>query len=117
MPKDPACCTQIGWSPDPMKITNIMTSMQEWTKQDLVKYNFESPYVQWSRVEKLRNLLKALDSRGLDGGGFRRLAVVTKNKFGVIAILNLLLLPIWRSISVQYGHWKLKKICPLVSTN
>jgi len=81
MPKDPECATQIGWSPS--------DASGEWSKSDLVSYNFESPYVEWSRVEELKKLLKSLQA---PASGSRKLAVLSRNTCGVVAILNLLTL-------------------------
>lgn len=121
MPTDPACCTKIGWSPDSKSdflsmgrfVPNKLTLFQDWwSTDDLVTYNFESPYVEWSRVRKLKSLLLALQrdpheqaytpnssprqqrfaDASQDGSGCRRLAIATRNKCGVVAILNLLLL-------------------------
>eukprot|EP00931_Biecheleriopsis_adriatica_P036611 TRINITY_DN21079_c0_g1_i1.p1 TRINITY_DN21079_c0_g1~~TRINITY_DN21079_c0_g1_i1.p1 ORF type:complete len:614 (+),score=117.15 TRINITY_DN21079_c0_g1_i1:31-1872(+) len=57
----------------------------------LVDYNFESPYVQGSRVEKLKQLLCDL-THDPETGEKRVLAVLTMNEAGAIAILNLLMM-------------------------
>eukprot|EP00927_Polykrikos_kofoidii_P026297 TRINITY_DN23451_c0_g1_i1.p1 TRINITY_DN23451_c0_g1~~TRINITY_DN23451_c0_g1_i1.p1 ORF type:complete len:591 (-),score=77.00 TRINITY_DN23451_c0_g1_i1:407-2179(-) len=50
-----------------------------------VEYNFESPYIDGSRVEKLRAMLAHL----ADG---RTLAILTENSAGAVTVLNLLML-------------------------
>jgi len=101
MPEDPAFATRIGWNP---------SDGGDWSRSDLIKYNFESPFTDGCRVSKLRSLLRSL-ATAEDGGrlarlcsrlrrlhqaptGFegRTLAILTKNQQGVIAVLNLLLL-------------------------
>jgi len=47
------------------------------------KYNFESPYLESSRVEKLDSLLKAISQNKV-------LAILTENSVGAVAVLNLL---------------------------
>jgi len=79
MPNDQEFVTRIGWTP---------SSRSEWTKSDLVEYNFESPYVDGSRVAKLKTMLKSV-SVGNDGKQ-RSLVILTYNEGGVIAVLNLL---------------------------
>jgi len=106
MPEDKTFATNIG-----------ETSVSgEWTKASLVDYNFESPYVSGSRVEKLQKMLQALITPEVGGAvkpGWsppkvfdwfrsapakytkdmtrrRTLAVLTKHETGVIAVFNLL---------------------------
>lgn len=55
-------------------------------KEHSVLYNFESPYVDGSRVAKLATLLDNLTQ-----GGSRTLAILTENTAGAVAVLNLLL--------------------------
>lgn len=78
MPDDPACAKQVGWTP------TVASTSDNLSKEDLVTYNFESPYVKGSRVTQLRNMLAALRAGG------RTLAVLTKNESGIVAVLNLL---------------------------
>jgi len=76
MPQNPACRSQIGWRP---------TRSDEWTEEDLVTYNFESPWVVGSRVAQLQSLLAELvTSQRLT------LAILTRNEGGAVAVLNLL---------------------------
>lgn len=66
-------CTDIG--PEDMK--------------QLIKYNFESPYVEGNRIDKLKAMLSSI----VGGEGQRRsLAVLTKNSYGAVALLNMLML-------------------------
>mmetsp|Transcript_50956 Transcript_50956/g.143203 ORF Transcript_50956/g.143203 Transcript_50956/m.143203 type:complete len:615 (-) Transcript_50956:184-2028(-) len=85
MPGESSFSTEIGWAPQER------TERGEWSKSDLVEYNFESPYVEGSRVEKLQAMLKCL-STSEDGSVRRTLAILTKNEQGVVAVLNLLTL-------------------------
>jgi len=61
---------------------------KDWNKDDLVTYNFESPFSEGSRVAKLRKLLKVIAMP--NGEHTRTLAILTKNEYGVVAVLNLL---------------------------
>jgi len=81
MPKDPGCSSKIGWLPTDAKTL-------EWTVQDLVDFNFESPFASGSRVTKLQGLFKNLLT-GKDGIR-RSLAVLTRNESGAVGVLNLL---------------------------
>lgn len=83
MPNDEDCSEKIGWTPS-------NSTRQEWSEADLVKYNFESPFVAGSRVAKLQALCRDLAQR--ESGGSRTLAILTKNQHGVIAVLNLLMM-------------------------
>lgn len=77
MPEDERCSREIrgDWS--------------EEEKNHFVKYNFVSPYLEeGDRVEELRKLLKQLTVS--DEEDPRTLAVLTKNEFGAVALLNLL---------------------------
>lgn len=67
---------KIGYQGDPKK------------EKDLVKYNFQTPYVPGDRVAKLRAVLERL----VQGSHPRSLAVLTKNEDGAVAVLNLLLM-------------------------
>eukprot|EP00929_Paragymnodinium_shiwhaense_P029647 TRINITY_DN16943_c0_g1_i1.p1 TRINITY_DN16943_c0_g1~~TRINITY_DN16943_c0_g1_i1.p1 ORF type:complete len:632 (+),score=127.53 TRINITY_DN16943_c0_g1_i1:110-2005(+) len=80
MPKDPACATVVGWTP------SGPSTMDNLSKADLVTYNFETPWVKGSRVEKLKKMLNDMTSKG------RSLAVLTKNETGVVGVLNLLMM-------------------------
>merc|ERR1712232_986343 len=83
MPTDPESKTIVGWSP-------ATSTYADWTATDLIGYNFESPYVSGSRVDKLGEMLTLLQRRS--DGQPRTLAVLTKNQDGAAAVLNLLLL-------------------------
>lgn len=80
VPQDPACGQVVDWTPTD-------SENPEWTEADLITYNFESPYVQGSRVAKLCQLFKGLIDEGRQN---RMLAILTMNEYGVIAVLNLL---------------------------
>lgn len=74
MPDDERCSTEIGFlgkTPD--------------YKDYYVRYNFESPYLDGSRVEKLKRVLRDMAME-------RNLAVMTKNEAGAVAVLNLLMM-------------------------
>jgi hypothetical protein len=73
MPKDKGFGTSIGWN--------------QWGDY-IAGVNFESPFVDGSRLEKLRNLMKDLIKA--EDGSRRTLAVLTRNERGPIACLNLL---------------------------
>jgi len=64
----------LGWLPE---------HGDEWREADLISYNFESPWVEGSRVEKLRKLLAEIAKE-------RQPAILTRNENGVIAVINLL---------------------------
>jgi len=56
----------------------------EWSDADLRDYNFETPWVEkGSRIEKLGRLLRWIATE-------RKLAVLTRNECGAMAVLNLL---------------------------
>lgn len=74
MPEDERCSAEIGF----------VGATQEF-RDHYVKYNFESPYVQGSRVEKLTALLRDMAIE-------RNLVVLTKNQAGAVAVLNLLMM-------------------------
>jgi len=114
MPEDEACQTQVGWTPQD-------SASCEWNVADLVSYNFESPWVSGSRVEKLKAMLTRL-TQGEDGQQ-RTLAVLTRNQTGAVSVLNLLLMAglakhfcvIWRlprtdqrpeGVYCEAGQWR-----------
>lgn len=81
-PDSDAFSKDVNWDPK-----SLASSDWIWTKEDLLLYNFETPFVHGSRVSKLRDLLTVLTQ----GRGKRRtLAVITTNEHGPIAVLNLL---------------------------
>lgn len=97
MPSEPRCSTEIGYF-----------GANEKSRSYYVQYNFETPYLEGDRVEKLRNLLSDLIDE--DGDSQRVLAVLTRNELGAVAVLNLLLMAglaeffsaIW-TLSAQQG--------------
>ncbi|CAK0800702.1 unnamed protein product, partial [Prorocentrum cordatum] len=56
---------------------------REWSEADLREYNFETPWVEGSRIKKLGALLQWIATK-------RKLAVLTKNEHGAMAVLKLL---------------------------
>jgi FMN phosphatase YigB (HAD superfamily) len=74
MPTSPGSTTKIGWKPE---------AGDEWSEADLREYNFESPWVEGSRLERLAAFIAELAKQ-------RKLAVLTRNECGVVAVLNLL---------------------------
>mmetsp|Transcript_2074 Transcript_2074/g.4807 ORF Transcript_2074/g.4807 Transcript_2074/m.4807 type:complete len:657 (+) Transcript_2074:1192-3162(+) len=82
MPLDKEFATHMNWQPDPEHTED------DWSEEELIEYNFESPYVDGSRTEKLKAMLKGLQTS--KDGAPRTLAILTKNDFGVYAVLNLL---------------------------
>mmetsp|Transcript_66075 Transcript_66075/g.154682 ORF Transcript_66075/g.154682 Transcript_66075/m.154682 type:complete len:622 (+) Transcript_66075:24-1889(+) len=78
MPEDPRCSTEVGYAP-------------ESVKRRYVEYNFESPYLEGSRVQQLQNLLESLESDP-ETGERRVLAILTINEAGAIAVLNILMM-------------------------
>eukprot|EP00403_Amphidinium_massartii_P001020 CAMPEP_0178373994 /NCGR_PEP_ID=MMETSP0689_2-20121128/2149_1 /TAXON_ID=160604 /ORGANISM="Amphidinium massartii, Strain CS-259" /LENGTH=485 /DNA_ID=CAMNT_0019993953 /DNA_START=144 /DNA_END=1604 /DNA_ORIENTATION=- len=103
MPQDRECRQQIGWRPA-ASAADVNTNnagensirgagedadeKEVWSVQDLVDFNFESPYVLGGeRVPKLRRMLEELTQ---DSDQDRRLAILSRNTDGAIAILNLL---------------------------
>eukprot|EP00414_Alexandrium_minutum_P000542 CAMPEP_0113822738 /NCGR_PEP_ID=MMETSP0328-20130328/2393_1 /TAXON_ID=39455 /ORGANISM="Alexandrium minutum" /LENGTH=612 /DNA_ID=CAMNT_0000790679 /DNA_START=29 /DNA_END=1863 /DNA_ORIENTATION=- /assembly_acc=CAM_ASM_000350 len=59
-------------------------------RDHLVQYNFESTYIEGSRLEKLRTLLQDLSTS--ESRSPRSLAILTENVAGAVAVLNLLLM-------------------------
>eukprot|EP00929_Paragymnodinium_shiwhaense_P032328 TRINITY_DN17938_c0_g1_i1.p1 TRINITY_DN17938_c0_g1~~TRINITY_DN17938_c0_g1_i1.p1 ORF type:complete len:619 (-),score=139.89 TRINITY_DN17938_c0_g1_i1:273-2129(-) len=110
MPKDEACRTKLDWSPPE-------SSKTDWTRADLVTFNFESPWApHGSRVAKLAKMLAELSKK-------QRLAILTRNPMGAVAVLNLLRVAkladyfqaIWamssregspHGVYLEGGHWK-----------
>lgn len=81
MPSEDAFSKRIGWSPS-------KDVDSEWTDEDILAYNFESPFVLGEgRLAKLRKMLKRLHG---DGQSRRMLVILTSHESGAIAILNLL---------------------------
>eukprot|EP00927_Polykrikos_kofoidii_P025531 TRINITY_DN22915_c1_g1_i1.p1 TRINITY_DN22915_c1_g1~~TRINITY_DN22915_c1_g1_i1.p1 ORF type:complete len:703 (+),score=87.54 TRINITY_DN22915_c1_g1_i1:66-2174(+) len=80
MPQEQGFSEQIGWVPS--------EDSSEWTEDDLILYNFESPWVDDSRVGRLRSLFKCLTEMAEP----RTLAILTRNPSGAIAVLNLLMM-------------------------
>lgn len=76
MPRSKTITTKVGWTP-------AEAEFKDWSQEDLVQYNFESPWVDGSRVQKLRALFEEIAQE-------RALAILTQNKSGVVAVLNLL---------------------------
>lgn len=79
MPNDEEFNTQLAWS---------SKRDTDWSNSDLIEYNFESPYVEGSRVAKLKAMLTNLSK--CDDGSPRALAILTHNEGGTIAVVNLL---------------------------
>jgi len=80
MPSDKDCAQTIGWTP---QATEHSKRCDE--SESILTYNFESPFLNGSRLEKLRDMLSALIN-----GKQRTLAILTRNEHGVVAVLNLL---------------------------
>jgi len=78
VPSDPDFPTKMDWLP------RTDSNGSDWTKEELLTYNFESPYVEEGRIAKLFVLLKELSQSG------RVLCILTRHDNGVIAVLNLL---------------------------
>lgn len=77
MPEDPRCSTDLKFTPN------------DSVKQRYVQYNFETPYLEGSRVDQLVSLLNCL-ADDPDTGERRVLAILTINEAGAIAVLNVL---------------------------
>ena len=99
MPQSKAIATKVGWTP-------AEAAFKDWSQEDLVKYNFESPWVEGSRVQKLKSMLEDIEKEQ------RVLAILTQNASGVVAVLNLLKLAnlaehfsaIWSMSPAQSGE-------------
>jgi hypothetical protein len=57
-------------------------------REKLLEYNFESPYVKGKRLQILRSMLERI-VRSVNGQS-RSLAILTRNSYGAVALLNLL---------------------------
>jgi len=79
MPEDPRCSKEIGYKPN------------DALRERIVKYNFESPYLEGGRLEQLQQLLESL-ANDPQTHETRLLAVLTINEAGAIAVLNLLMM-------------------------
>eukprot|EP00930_Biecheleria_cincta_P070095 TRINITY_DN57752_c0_g1_i1.p1 TRINITY_DN57752_c0_g1~~TRINITY_DN57752_c0_g1_i1.p1 ORF type:complete len:628 (-),score=106.51 TRINITY_DN57752_c0_g1_i1:115-1998(-) len=77
---DNAFLHSLNWQPEELRSA-------EWTVADLATYNFESPYVGGSRIEKLKHLLSILIG---EGAQHRKLAILSWSDVGAVAIVNLL---------------------------
>eukprot|EP00913_Durusdinium_trenchii_P016383 g15400.t1 len=75
--RDPRCSNEIGFTAN------------ESVQKRYVQYNFETPYLDGSRVDQLRSLLKCL-AYDPETGERRVLAVLTINEAGAVAVLNVL---------------------------
>ena len=82
MPEDPSFFKEVGWLP-------AKAERLDWSAEDLIEYNFQTPWVEGDRVVKLQALLASL-AKGPKGEHDRTLAILTKNERGVVAVLNLL---------------------------
>lgn len=85
LPSDKEAFRNIGWKP---------RGGPDWTEDEIVQYNFESPFIKGSRVEKLKAMFSAI-AQMKDCKQQRVLAVVVKNsrsqnEGGSLASLNLL---------------------------
>jgi len=78
LPEDTNCAREIGFA---------CGDSDERAK--FVKLNFESPWVEGSRVESLRNMLSSLLA---SAATTRTLAILTANEQGAVVVLNLLLM-------------------------
>lgn len=87
MPNDRSHTVKIGWVP--ADSDNPIGC--DWSEEDLVRYNFESPFLEGSRVAKLETMFENI-ARVDDADGHRRtLAILTRNTGGAVAVLNLLI--------------------------
>mmetsp|Transcript_55538 Transcript_55538/g.159715 ORF Transcript_55538/g.159715 Transcript_55538/m.159715 type:complete len:663 (+) Transcript_55538:70-2058(+) len=80
-PEDDVFGERLDWDP-------AVLEEGSWSRDDLLRYNFESPYVAGSRIQKLQSLLAALAKD--ESGQSRPLAVLTRNESGAVSVLNLL---------------------------
>jgi len=85
MPDDEQFKTKVDWQPKGGKNDSVGT----WRELDLLKYNFESPWVKGRRIHKLRQLLADLINVPA-GQEKRTLVILSASEHGPIAILNLL---------------------------
>jgi len=111
--------TLATFMPEDKRFSNVIgeTSVSgEWTKASLIEYNFETPWVEGSRVEKMQHMLQALIAPddgvaavqgclppklldwfrstpakyAKDMSKKRTLAVLTRHEHGVVAVYNML---------------------------
>lgn len=75
---------RIGWKP---KDEEDCT----WTEEEIVKYNFESPWTE-NRLAKLKALLAGITGKDKDGKPQRALAVLAQNETGAVGVLNMLMI-------------------------
>ncbi|CAK8995559.1 unnamed protein product [Durusdinium trenchii] len=75
MPSDPTF-EEISWD-----LPSLEGS--DWTAEDLLTYNFESPFCSGSRLQALKAMLEDLSKRYV-------LAILSRNDRGAVAVLNLL---------------------------
>lgn len=87
MPNDRSHTVKIGWVP----ADSDHAIGSDWTEEDLVRYNFESPFLEGSRVAKLKTMLDNIARIDGADGQCRTLAILTRNTGGAVAVLNLLI--------------------------
>lgn len=81
-PEDDAFRSSLDWNPEVLRES-------EWSAEELVKYNFETPFVATgNRLHKLRCMLAELEN--CTGGDRITLAVLTRNEHGAVSVLNFL---------------------------
>lgn len=98
MPKNRELRSEIGWI--------------EWAEFISV-VNFESPFVDGSRIEKLGECLASLKEG--DGSGERSITCLTRNESGAVACLNLLMMA---KLDVHFDAiWSMQTSSPFGSTN
>ncbi|CAE7705813.1 Ucp1 [Symbiodinium sp. CCMP2592] len=98
MPQSKAIATKVGWTP-------AEAAFKDWSQEDLVKYNFDSPWCE-GRVQKLKSMFEDIVQEQ------RVLTILTQNASGVVAVLNLLKLAglaehfsaIWSMSPAQSGE-------------
>mmetsp|Transcript_10929 Transcript_10929/g.26268 ORF Transcript_10929/g.26268 Transcript_10929/m.26268 type:complete len:626 (-) Transcript_10929:270-2147(-) len=99
MPHSKSIATKVGWTP-------AEAAFKDWSQEDLVKYNFESPWSEGSRVQKLKSMFEEIEKEQ------KVLTILTQNASGVVAVLNLLKLAnladhfsaIWSMSPAQSGE-------------
>ncbi|CAJ1370692.1 unnamed protein product [Effrenium voratum] len=75
MPSSPDFVDNMAW--------DAGSQDSEWRADDLLAYNFESPFLRGSRVALLKEMLRELSQKYI-------LAILSRNECGAIAVLNLL---------------------------
>jgi len=85
MPQEPEFAEKLDWNPASL-------SEGDWNEEDLLEYNFETPFVKGgSRLDKLRRMLAEIARGEGEAGQQRRaLAVLSRNPEGVVGVVNLL---------------------------